>query len=61
MVMTNAYTFPASMSLATNEDGSTESKDNAVMRELQVGSDGENIEEYPANVWNSMWIIFIHA
>ena len=37
MVMTNTYTFPVSMSLATNEDGSTESRDSAIMRELQVG------------------------
>ena len=50
--MTNAYTFPASMSLATNEDGSTESRDSAVMRELQVRSNGKYID----SVWDIICI-----
>ena len=36
MVMTSNYSFPPSMALATREDGSLETRDNAVMRELQV-------------------------
>ncbi len=39
MVMTNTYTFPASMTLVTNDNGTTESRDNAIMRELQVVTD----------------------
>ena len=34
--MTSNYSFPPSMALATREDGSLETRDNAVMRELQV-------------------------
>ena len=36
MVMTNTYTFPASTTLIASEDGSIETRDNAIMRELQV-------------------------
>ena len=36
MVMTNTYTFPPSMTLVTAENGSVESKDGAIARELQV-------------------------
>ena len=47
MVMTNTYTFPMSMSLGTNEDGTKENKDGVILRELQVTrSEKEAILEY---------------
>ena len=34
--MTNTYTSPSSMTLIVSEDGSVETRDNAIMRELKV-------------------------
>ena len=34
--MTSSYSFPPSMALASREDGSLETRDNALMREMQV-------------------------
>lgn len=47
MVMTSSYTFPISMCLMSNEDGVTESKEEALVREVQVGKmEKEAILEY---------------
>lgn len=34
--MTSNYSFPPSMALETQEDGSLETRDSALMREMQV-------------------------
>ena len=34
--MTNNYSFPPSMALATRDDGSLEARDSALVREMQV-------------------------
>ena len=34
--MTSNYSFPPSMALVVHEDGSIESRDSAIMREMQV-------------------------
>lgn len=47
MVMTSSYVYPTSMCLMSNEDGVTESKEEAVVREVQVGKmEKEAILEY---------------
>lgn len=34
--MTSSYSFPPSMALVVHEDGSVETRENAIMREMQV-------------------------
>ena len=47
MVMTSNYVFPTSMCLMTSEEGITESKEEAIVREVQVGKmEKEAILEY---------------
>ena len=54
MVMTNTYTFPMSMSLDTSEDGSKESKDAVILRDVQIShSEKEAILEYENHLASS--------
>ena len=54
MVMTNNFGFPMSMNLEVNGDGVTESKDSAVMKEMQLArSEKEAILEYENHLASS--------
>ncbi len=54
MVMTNNYSFPMSMNLEVNEEGITESKEGASMKEMQLArSEKEAILEYENHLASS--------
>ena len=54
MVMTNNYSFPMSMNLEANDEGVTESKDSASVKELQLArSEKDSILEYENHLASS--------
>ena len=54
MVMTNNLSFPMSMNLEVNANGSMETKDSAILKELQLAkSEKEAILEYENHLASS--------